>query len=33
MPENNQEKHSFIIRLESLKEDRGALAALRRGLG
>jgi CRISPR system Cascade subunit CasB len=33
MPENNQEKRSFIQRLESLKEDRGALAALRRGLG
>ncbi len=27
------EKHPFISHLESLREDRGALAALRRGLG
>ncbi len=26
-------EHSFVTYLESLKEDRGALAALRRGLG
>lgn len=26
-------KHPYIIYLESLREDRAALAALRRGLG
>jgi len=28
-----ESKHPFIVHLESLREDRGALAALRRGLG
>jgi CRISPR system Cascade subunit CasB len=33
MPEDNESTHPFVKHLESLKEDRGALAALRRGLG
>lgn len=33
MAESTQSKHPFISWLEKLRDDRGALAALRRGLG